>query len=83
VYWQNVPAILKGWIDRVWNYGFAYGRSRPRLAGKRMLWLSLAGATADDHLVHDPRGCHRVRRHRRTADEGLEHRLHPSRKSSP
>ncbi|WP_308013585.1 NAD(P)H oxidoreductase [Streptomyces beigongshangae] len=51
VYWQNVPAILKGWIDRVWNYGFAYGRSKPRLAGKRMLWLGLAGATADDPLV--------------------------------
>jgi putative NADPH-quinone reductase len=51
VYWQSVPAILKGWIDRVWNYGFAYGRSRPRLAGKRMLWLGLAGATAGDPLV--------------------------------
>ncbi|WP_328876870.1 NAD(P)H oxidoreductase [Streptomyces sp. NBC_00299] len=51
VYWQNVPAILKGWIDRVWNYGFAYGRSKPRLADKRMLWLGLAGATADDPIV--------------------------------
>ncbi|MET7320931.1 NAD(P)H oxidoreductase [Streptomyces sp. NPDC005549] len=51
VYWQSVPAILKGWIDRVWNYGFAYGRSRPRLAGKRMLWLGLAGATADDPIT--------------------------------
>ncbi|MDQ1035608.1 NAD(P)H dehydrogenase (quinone) [Streptomyces sp. V3I8] len=51
VYWQSTPAILKGWIDRVWNYGFAYGRSRPRLAGKRMLWLGLAGATADDPVV--------------------------------
>jgi putative NADPH-quinone reductase len=51
VYWQNVPAILKGWIDRVWNYGFAYGRSKPRLAGKHMLWLGLAGATADDPIV--------------------------------
>ncbi|MCB5164945.1 NAD(P)H oxidoreductase [Streptomyces bambusae] len=48
VYWQSVPAVLKGWIDRVWNYGFAYGRSKPRLAGKRMLWLALAGATSDD-----------------------------------
>lgn len=48
VYWQSVPAVLKGWIDRVWNYGFAYGRSKPRLAGKRMLWLALAGATTDD-----------------------------------
>ncbi|MEV7082175.1 NAD(P)H oxidoreductase [Streptomyces sp. NPDC093516] len=51
VYWQSVPAILKGWIDRVWNYGFAYGRSRPRLAGKRILWLGLAGATSDDPVV--------------------------------
>ncbi|MFE5733814.1 NAD(P)H oxidoreductase [Streptomyces sp. NPDC056528] len=51
VYWLSVPAILKGWIDRVWNYGFAYGRSRPRLAGKRMLWLGLAGATSDDPIV--------------------------------
>lgn len=51
VYWQSVPAVLKGWIDRVWNYGFAYGRSKPRLAGKRMLWLALAGATAADPIA--------------------------------
>ncbi|GAA4812967.1 NAD(P)H oxidoreductase [Streptomyces ziwulingensis] len=55
VYWQNVPAILKGWIDRVWNYGFAYGRSTPRLAGKRILWLGLAGATADDPVTEGMR----------------------------
>lgn len=51
VYWMHAPAILKGWIDRVWNYGFAYGRSKPRLAGKRILWLGLAGAADDDELV--------------------------------
>ncbi|WP_246023308.1 NAD(P)H oxidoreductase [Nocardia yunnanensis] len=51
VYWASTPALLKGWIDRVWNYGFAYGRSTPRLAGKRMLWLGLAGAAADDPLI--------------------------------
>ncbi|GGR66302.1 NAD(P)H oxidoreductase [Streptomyces roseolus] len=43
VWWMAPPAVLKGWIDRVWNYGFAYGRSKPRLAGKRMLWLALMG----------------------------------------
>lgn len=51
VYWMHVPAILKGWIDRVWNYGFAYGRSKPKLAGKKMLWIGLAGAAKDDPLV--------------------------------
>ncbi|MFJ9079653.1 NAD(P)H oxidoreductase [Streptomyces sp. NPDC102278] len=47
VWWFAPPAIVKGWIDRVWNYGFAYGRSKPRLAGKRMLWLALAGHSAE------------------------------------
>ncbi len=42
VWWFGLPAVLEGWIDRVWNYGFAYGRSRPRLGGKRMLWLGLS-----------------------------------------
>ncbi|THV30255.1 NAD(P)H oxidoreductase [Glycomyces paridis] len=51
VYWNSAPALLKGWIDRVWNYGFSYGRSRPRLTGKRMLWLGLAGATAGDEFA--------------------------------
>ncbi|MFI6102801.1 NAD(P)H oxidoreductase [Streptomyces sp. NPDC051310] len=48
VWWFAPPAIVKGWIDRVWNYGFAYGRSTPRLAGKRMLWLGLAAGSAAD-----------------------------------
>ncbi|MFE2554748.1 NAD(P)H oxidoreductase [Streptomyces sp. NPDC059352] len=48
VWWFGPPAMLKGWIDRVWNYGFAYGRSRPRLAGKRLLWLALMGGTAQE-----------------------------------
>jgi putative NADPH-quinone reductase len=52
VYWNSPPALLKGWIDRVWNYGFAYGRSRPRLAGKRMLWIGLAAAgDGDDYAA--------------------------------
>ncbi|MFB7717740.1 NAD(P)H oxidoreductase [Nocardia sp. NPDC056100] len=51
IYWGYAPALLKGWVDRVWNYGFAYGRSKPKLAGKRMLWLGLAGATADDMII--------------------------------
>ncbi|MEV7611688.1 NAD(P)H oxidoreductase [Streptomyces sp. NPDC089799] len=50
LWWFGLPAILKGWIDRVWNHGFAYGdgggggggSSPSRLAGKRLLWLAVA-----------------------------------------
>ncbi|MFG3342337.1 NAD(P)H oxidoreductase [Glycomyces sp. NPDC048151] len=48
VWWFGLPALLKGWIDRVWNYGLTYGRREKPMAGKRMLWLGLAGLTEDD-----------------------------------
>ncbi|MFH8988969.1 NAD(P)H oxidoreductase [Streptomyces sp. NPDC017940] len=41
LWWFGLPALLKGWVDRVWNNGFAYGREDKLLAGKRMLWFSL------------------------------------------
>ncbi|UGQ11374.1 NAD(P)H oxidoreductase [Yinghuangia sp. ASG 101] len=48
VWWFGLPALLKGWFDRVWNHGLAYGRTDSLMAGKRMLWLGLAGITAQD-----------------------------------
>ena len=42
LWWWSVPALLKGYLDRVWNYGVAYGPSR--LQHRRVLWLALAGA---------------------------------------
>ncbi|MFC4337341.1 NAD(P)H-dependent oxidoreductase [Salininema proteolyticum] len=47
VYWFSMPALLKGWIDRVWNYGFSYGRSVPRLGNLSVLFVALAGAQED------------------------------------
>lgn len=48
LYWFSVPAILKGWIDRVLVSGLCYGGTRfydkGGLAGKRaMLTLTLGG----------------------------------------
>ncbi|MFB9661155.1 NAD(P)H oxidoreductase [Glycomyces mayteni] len=51
VWWYGLPALLKGWFDRVWNYGLTYGRSKSPMAGKRMLWIALAGGTADDQMA--------------------------------
>lgn len=45
VYWWSVPAMLKGWIDRVWNNGWAYGdRSFPQ---RRVWMIGIAGNSAD------------------------------------
>ncbi|WP_063780866.1 NAD(P)H oxidoreductase [Nonomuraea sp. SBT364] len=50
VWWFGLPAMLKGWIDRVWNHGFAYGTRPHRLTGKRMTWIGLAGYP-EDHFT--------------------------------
>ncbi|KEQ24240.1 NAD(P)H oxidoreductase [Paenibacillus tyrfis] len=42
IWWFNLPAMLKGYIDRVWNNGFAYGSNK--LHHKQVLWLGLAAA---------------------------------------
>jgi NAD(P)H dehydrogenase (quinone) len=45
VWWWSIPAILKGWIDRVWNNGWAYGS---RFYPQRRVWmLAIAGVGED------------------------------------
>ena len=56
LWWFSMPAIMKGWVDRVLTNGFGYGSSRDwqrygngRLAGKRAMAVVTAGA-AESHL---------------------------------
>src|SRR5579871_455703 len=65
LWWFSMPAILKGWVDRVFAYGFAYGvgeHSDKRwgdrygdgtLKGKRAMLVVTAGGW-EEH--YDPRG---------------------------
>ena len=65
LWWFSMPAILKGWVDRVFAYGFAYGvgehnekrwgdrYGEGRLAGKRAMLLVTAGGWAEHYA---PRG---------------------------
>jgi NAD(P)H dehydrogenase (quinone) len=47
IWWWSMPAILKGWIDRVWNNGWAYGaRNYPH---NRVWMIAIAGAHAIDY----------------------------------
>jgi NAD(P)H dehydrogenase (quinone) len=53
MWWFGMPAILKGWFDRVWHQGFAYGLRGPNgewigygdgfLAGKRAMAVVTMG----------------------------------------
>ncbi len=62
LWWFSMPAIMKGWIDRVWAYGLAYGYQNAGnqyrygeggFAGKRALLAVSVGGPAIDY---SPRG---------------------------
>lgn len=45
IWWWSVPAMLKGWIDRVWNLGWAYGTAK--LPHSHALLIGTAAASSD------------------------------------
>jgi len=51
IWWLGLPAILKGWVDRVFALGVAYGGGRwfdgGALAGRRAMLSVTVGGTAD------------------------------------
>ncbi len=65
LWWFAMPAILKGWVDRVYAYGFAYGvgehsdrrwgdrYGEGSLAGRRAMLIVTAGGWAEHY---GPRG---------------------------
>jgi len=50
VWWWSAPAMLKGWIDRVWNYGWAYGwaGTKARIPLDKALMVALGGSSRED-----------------------------------
>lgn len=59
VWWYSLPALLKGYIDRVWNHGIFYGGGR-RSGLVAVRWIGLAGDSSeafrkrryDDMMAH-------------------------------
>lgn len=41
VYWWSMPALLKGWIDRVFTSGWAYDDRADAVIRKKLGWLSV------------------------------------------
>ena len=51
VFWTDAPAKLKGWFDRVWTFGFAYGEGEVKRTIKQLekgLVICITGHTKDD-----------------------------------
>ncbi|MCS6956977.1 MAG: NAD(P)H-dependent oxidoreductase [Aquificaceae bacterium] len=70
IWWTGMPAILKGYIDRVFSYGFAYeernGELVGRLSDKRAVVINTLGASA---LDYGPSGMEECLR--KTSDIGI------------
>lgn len=54
IWWAGMPAILKGWIDRVFSYGFAYayekdGTVSGLLKGKKGFIINTMGAGYEEY----------------------------------
>lgn len=68
LWWYSMPAILKGWVDRVYAYGFAYGVGEHSdrywgdrfgegiLAGKRAMLLVTAGGWEEHYSARGVNG---------------------------
>jgi len=68
LWWFSMPAILKGWVDRVFAYGFAYGvgehsdkqwgdrYGEGTLAGKRAMLIVTAGGWEEHYAARGVNG---------------------------
>jgi NAD(P)H dehydrogenase (quinone) len=68
LWWFTMPAILKGWVDRVYSYGFAYGVGEHNdkrwgdrygegtLAGKRAMLIVTAGGWEEHYSARGING---------------------------
>ncbi|WP_160112466.1 NAD(P)H-dependent oxidoreductase [Salicibibacter kimchii] len=59
IWWYSLPAIMKGYIDRIFNFGIAYGGNAGPVVDK-IRWIGLSG-----HPKHkyDKRGYNKMMEH--------------------
>lgn len=53
-YWYSVPGVLKAWMDEVFEYGFAYGKTGDKMKGKNLL-LSFSTGGPQEAYAHGAR----------------------------
>ncbi|MGN0584973.1 MAG: NAD(P)H-dependent oxidoreductase [Ruminococcus sp.] len=50
VFWTECPALLTGWFQRVWTYGFAYGDNPAMKQLEKTLFLVTMGGSVRDNV---------------------------------
>ena len=50
VFWTSSPAMLEGWFQRVWTYGFAYGDNRTMKTLDKAVFLITMGGSLTEEL---------------------------------
>ncbi|MFC3612815.1 NAD(P)H-dependent oxidoreductase [Lutimaribacter marinistellae] len=58
VYWYSCPALMKEWIDLVFEHGFAYGQDGHALDNKVMMQAVTCGAAAQTYHPDGANGAH-------------------------
>jgi putative NADPH-quinone reductase len=48
-FWYNVPAIMKQWLDMVFEHGFAFGSTGDKLKGKKFIVSFTIGGVKDSY----------------------------------
>ena len=49
VFWTASPAMLEGWFQRVWTYGFAYGDDpKMKILEKALFFITMGGSLEDE-----------------------------------
>jgi NAD(P)H dehydrogenase (quinone) len=54
VWWWSIPAMLKGWVDRVWNNGWAYGDTTLPHRKALLIGTASGGAATYDKRQYGP-----------------------------
>ena len=52
-FWTSSPAMLEGWFQRVWTYGFAYGDTPSMKSLEKALFLITMGGSLKDKVRRD------------------------------
>lgn len=50
-FWTEAPSLLVGWFQRVWTYGFAYGKTDMKTLDKALFLVTMGGSLKDDIRV--------------------------------